>query len=346
MCGGPSEEEQKKLQGGRGQCKSIENLLISENDITHLGIQSALRNLPYLKTVDHASLIQALADLQHNQEPLPKYGLISLKLTDIIPSPPYRHGSFELAASICPFVSNLELYINTISDLVTITDEELLGLFALKNLQKFTFHGIFFNGNESLITFNGGIVPLLKANGMSLHYLKIYTTLFSVDVALLIELCPNLLNLELYCRYVSTSQDEPPNPNRTKTDSFVLNRLETLEINGCHGSPIPSDNLVRLLCAVPTLASLVFEFCTSLTDDVIQKVFECHSFPCLRKLELKCCNFVTNKGIDLFMTEENALETIRIIHCPLVAQGRANQWKNKAKNNNWNCSIECYMYTF
>ena len=62
---------------------------------------------------------------------------------------------------------------------------------------------------------------------------------------LLIELCPNLRNLELYCRYVSTSQDEPPNPNRTKTDSFVLNRLETLKIIDCRDFTIPSDNLLH-----------------------------------------------------------------------------------------------------
>ena len=62
---------------------------------------------------------------------------------------------------------------------------------------------------------------------------------------LLIELCPNLRNLELYCRYASTSQDEPPNPNRTKTDSFVLNRLETLKIIDCRDFTIPSDNLLH-----------------------------------------------------------------------------------------------------
>ena len=42
LCGGPSEEEQKKLQGGRGQCKSIENLLISENDILIWGFNRPL----------------------------------------------------------------------------------------------------------------------------------------------------------------------------------------------------------------------------------------------------------------------------------------------------------------
>ena len=343
MCGGSTEEEQKKLQGGRGQCKSLENLLIEETKITHLGVQLALRNLPDLKTIDHSSVIEALTEVHHNQQPLPKYALISLQLIEFQLSTPYRNGSLGLAASICPFVSNLTLHLKELTRNTGITDEELLGLLSIKSLKEFTISGFFPFLYHSPITFNSGIVPLLKAQGMSLQYLKICTSLFSVDVAVLIELCPNLRYLKLDCRYVPTSRDEPPNPKRTKTDSFVLNQLETLEImEGFDGFPIPSDNFLRLLCAVPTLTSLVLEYCPSLSDDVIQKVFECHSFPCLKNLELEYCNFVSKKGIDLFMNEGNCLETINIVQCPLVKQENVDEWRAIAEKNNWNLSVDFY----
>ena len=75
-------KEDKKL----GQCKSIETLFIGKTKITKKGIQTALKNLPFLKLLkegsgsyNHTVSVQLLAEM-HQPDSNDKYSLNSLSL--------------------------------------------------------------------------------------------------------------------------------------------------------------------------------------------------------------------------------------------------------------------------
>ena len=166
------------------------------------------------------------------------------------------------------------------------------------------------NRNDPRMIFHGSLGTVLKARGMSLHSLIMYVNPMEVDIDFLLEFCPNLKKLELYFCFTSISRGAPPNPKRTKRETRIFEQLENLRIQS-----EDSENLISILSAAPALTHLVFDHCDNITDEILQKVFEYHSFPNLRELELKGLHYLTNKGIDLFMNERNALEKIKLQYC-------------------------------
>ena len=349
LCGGATAEEEKKQQRYVGQCKSLRKFFFNkQTQITEKGVKLALQNLPYLETTDCPYIVQALAEMHQNQQqPLPKFGLTSLDLRfaitcsrSFLPAPPpsrlpYTRGSLRLVAFMCPLVTKVELTFCDKDSLIT--DRDLLGLLALKTLHDFTITSTHPIPGEPHISFLGGIAPILNVHGTSLESLKICIFPYHVDLASLIELCPNLRNLHLYCRFMATSQDAAPsNPKRAKT-IFVLEKLEKIEIEYAQ-----TEHLIFLLALAPAVAHLVIALIgcgDRLTDEVLQNVFEYHSFPCLKVLKITTESYVTKKGIDLFMNEGNALEKIEILECKSVTKENVEEWREIAKNKNWNVSI-------
>ena len=336
LCGGVTEEGKKRLQGNIGQCKSIRKLMIDCTEITQSGVQVALRNLPDLETLQSEFLGQALAEMHRTQRPFSKYVLTALLFGSPFLYPPFRNGYLRLAAPICPLVTKVVLNIYGGDP---ITNEELLALIELEKLRELDmkiFYDLSTDSRSNLrFTFNGGIVPVLKAHGSSLRTVKFRGNAFEVDLFLLMESCPNLRNMHLDCGFTSMRGEEPTMWKRVKSDQHVLNRLEKLYIL----DTIASDNLIFLLSAAPALTDLSIFSCPSLTDEILQHIHEFNLLPCLRKLWLTSCDSVSKEGIDLFMNEENILEEIHLFFCQSITQKNVKEWQEKAKKNNWKLSI-------
>ena len=171
-----------------GVCKSIEQLYLLNTNVTQDGVKIALLNLSKLTILDHPDVVSVLYYMHGDRKcPLPKYSLHSLKLKTkkkgrlVLPIR-YNIGTIELLACICPFLADVDLDVS-----VGIKDEELFGLQAVKNLKTLRMSSCF----ENSVTFRGGLAPLLKVRGFELTTLKI-DSLQNIDVALLIQLCPNL----------------------------------------------------------------------------------------------------------------------------------------------------------
>ena len=346
LCGGAIVEP-KKRKGRGGQCKSLRKLFIRQNKscqhmqcntlrklfidplkpcqrmITQKGLQIALKNLPQLEILDNDYVYQALVEMHQNQQPLSKYVLSALLVPRCI-----INVDLRLTTSICPSISKLELSVAS-----HLTDQELLNLRALDSLHELKIVSNCSLSEFPMITFDGGLAPVLKTFGISLHGLGICIGI-SVDLGFLITTCPNLRSLELVCPL--TWREASPNPERHKTDLF-FRQLEKLKIFGCGHSYIMSENLLCILSAAPALTHLDIDYCSTLTDEILQHVFQCHSFPNLIELKFSNCSSVTKKGIDLFMTEENVLEKIDLSNCYSVEN--MEEWKITAKRNNWNVSI-------
>ena len=346
LCGGANNVEDKKLKGHIGQCKSIQKLVIYGTNITHNGVQVALRNLSDLKTIESEYVFQAMTEMQNNQYPASKYALTALIYGSphgncFLPGPPFINGTLRLAASLCPLVTKVVLSIDERNPFI---NEELLALLSLERLCELdiTYEVPTDLPKNFHFTFDCAIAPLLKAGRNSLHTLKLSGNAIEVNLDFLIELCPNLQNLHIKCRCTSIRRDKPPTHKRRK-NNFVFNQLKELAIGDLmFGFPLSSENLIFLLSAAPSLTYLYIGNCPSLTDQVLQEIYQLHSFRSLRKFELNCCSSVTKKGIDLFMNEGNFLEEIEIFWCESITEMNVEQWRKNTKENNWNLTIKLF----
>ena len=325
LCGGSTDEEDKRRQGNIGQCKAIQKLLIVSTQITKIGVEVALRNLPELKILESEYVLQALTEMHRIPRPASKYELTA-----------FSHGNYStiipvsliLAVSVCPLITKVVLIIHP-SD--RFNEEELHALIALESLCELNITCTSFR-----FSFAGGIAPVLKAHENTLHTVKLAG--FEVDLGLLIELCPNVRDLSLDCSFTSMRQNEvSPKSKRAKTD-LVLSRLEQLVIVGKNVT-VSSENLLFLLSTAPALTFLKIAHCHSLNDKVLGQIIESNLFPCLRKFYLRWCKSVTKNGIDLFMNERNVIEEMDFSYCDLITIDNVEEWENNANRNNWNLSV-------
>ncbi len=336
LCGGESELGKEMPLGKSGQSKSIQELLINGTQVTHKGVEMALRHLPHLKKFDDWHVVQTLAAMHSHQTNLnlPEYSLTDLNVFCYfsLPNPklfvPYKTGDLPLAASLCPFVTSVN-----IDCAVGINDSDILGLMGLKHLNKLT---IVASRPTREITFDGGLVPILKVAGRSLKFLALrHFRLFdqSVRLAFLVEHCPNLEDLSLVnCKYsLSTGVEEGKVSDevmsgrankRMKTD-FAWKHLKKLSLEGVVGYEgfvvdIPTEALLLALSLSPALEELTISRCLTFDDDFVHLVFECHSFASLKSLHLYFCHAITIRGIRLFRNIGMDWNHLSICHCNSV----------------------------
>ncbi len=351
MCGGrPTTDLGHEELMQHGQCKSLMILRIRNSRVTLKGVQIALRNLPHLKILEHDQVIQALVDMHENDEVLPKYSLIKLK----IENPEFQSNPIEgkcalrLVASLCPSLICL-----IISNPRGITDFNLLGLSGLERLSEFKLSGLQEDFPETgVISFDGGLAPLLKTRGSSLTKLRFdYCLSIAINLGILIECCPNLEHLTLnFCRYSSlTRQDKiglmASRPSKLKKTDFMWEHLEKLKLWAYYQeddphSDIPREVLLFMLSRSPNLKHLHLRDCQTLDDDLLRQVFLSHQFKTVEFVVFDSCDSITKAGIDLFMDESNSLKLLSCDGCKSVSNDDVVDWREKAKTNNWDFLVD------
>ena len=349
-------EEDQRL----GQCKSIETLFIGGTRITKKGVQIALRNLPCLKqckTDHHRVPVQFLAEMHQPDwnikrlKDIRKYSLDSLYLGDWILnddthySIPYSSGSLGLVASLCPSVTSVKVKL-----LTGLTDSDLLGLLCLENVNVLDIHGYDVN---TTVTFEGGVVPLLKGFGSSLKKL-VLCCLKAVNIRAIIDYCPKLQSLwlalnESYSTTVSAKEDAEPYHHskrcRMEQKPSVLKNLEKLRVfypleseDPSGEAKISSGDLLSLLSS-PSLIDIEIFHCDNLTDYIFERASEIHQFLSLEKLTVCRCQSLTRRGIDVVMNKKTPLKTIEIWNCDNITDEDIDFWISNADSENWDLSV-------
>ncbi len=299
-----------------GQCTSIHTLRIRCTGVTKKGVHLALENLRDLRLFRFDFPVQILAELQeecnfsHRQ-------LVSLIGKDDWPYPiPYKSGSLGRIASLCSTLNKVHVPI-----MPGLTDQELLGLLQLNKICELAIFGNV-SHNDHSITFDGGVVHLLKAFGNSL-------TLFSlvevkaliVNINAIVVYCPKLEYLELHntgdC--VIAPLEEEQHSSKRMRKEWILENLKTLKIYCCDLQTIGLCGIslkgLGILLASPTLVNLTLSI-RSVSDEILREAFDRHQFRHLEFLELKVCRYVTKEGIiSLFMNEKNLIKRLRLGDC-------------------------------
>jgi hypothetical protein len=239
-------------------------------------------------------------------------------------------------------------------ELITgLTDREMLGLLSLKNVNKLDISEL--HDASFTVTFEGGMVPLLKGFGSSLKELSLFW-LKDVNIRAIVDFCPKLQSLTLeenesYSTTVSSKEDDKPHHSkRCKMEQkpLVLNYLEKLRVV-CPGyvdngdldeeDNISSEDLLSLLSS-PLLIDINISSCPNLTDCVFERASEIQQFLSLEKLTISDCQSLTRRGIDVVMNKKTPLKTIDIYSCDNITDDDIALLVSNARSENWELSVE------
>ncbi|EFX82776.1 hypothetical protein DAPPUDRAFT_302375 [Daphnia pulex] len=344
-----------------GICKSIQSLILNRRTgVTKRGIKIALENLPALKMLVHDSTFEVLTEIAliaHGNK-LPKLPEFALSVL-FISHPSYKIGDLKLVLSMC-----LSIVRVSIAEPDGFTNTELLSLVSHKNLQKLLLYARpILDVTKSCqlpqkLTFDGGLVPLLKVIGSSLTDLEIWF-FHGCDIQPVVEYCPNLqiLSLENNLDYMNkTCREGLKNPERLQQNNAqpILKKLDKLSICIKVDRPplyekyhsIPQATLITLLSS-PLLRSLRLCHCDTLTDSVLLSAEKIHNFKNLEKICFQLCHSFTKIGISNFMQEGNALKELDLLTCNNVStKSNINYWKSIALKNNWEITIDAWPSDF
>ena len=326
-----------------GQCKLIHTLKMKKTKIGKEGIKVALENLTKLKIFEFYRSVQILAEIRRDNLErgyFKTYSITKFECTKFMDDLfgnilPYESRSLRLAATLCPFVNVVHITLQP-----GLTDFELCGLLELKvgGLRELKIEDHVVGDREwenNEITFDCGVLPLLKAFGSSLVSLTLYELNICVNIRAIVELCPHLEHLILQSVdfYSIASLREESNHHRKDVSLKHLKKLRV--VSEFWGSTDFSSEMLSIVLSSPGLVSLEFFGCDAVTDDVLEEAARLHEFQKLELLDFSCCDNVTKKGIDFILNERNPLRSLCVNYCSMIRQWEFDEWNNKAREENW-----------
>jgi hypothetical protein len=322
--------------------KTLEVLLLNCAAVTKRGIKMAVENFPALQIVSNGSTFDVLLEMAQSAAQAQPHKNSSFTHLAIHSVGVYTSGLLGSVMRYCPSLFEIIIEVK-----VGFTDTDLFCLTSLKNLQtlKLFYHNESYTGRE--ITFDKGLVPVLKVIGSSLKVL--YLSYFEfVDIWTVVKFCPNLMALTFdnQCQSLSVLSEKEIIELRNEKGGVYFKDLKVLRC----GRNISNDILFDLL-SCPLLENLDIVFCDALTDDLLKNVMANGFLKNLQLLRLENCHLVTKQGLDELAIKDNLLKKIRIYFCQKVTGDNVFKWHKIACRKNWELSIhfqsfgtECIKY--
>ena len=274
-----------------GQRKLLHTLKMKGTNVTKLGVEVALQNLPELRTFEFPHSVRILAELRREnleRGDFKTYPFTEFDCTILVNRSgngsvivPYKSGSLRLAANICPNVDVVHIRRH-----IGLTDVDLQGLLELKTLRGLVIPPDYPRGGQ--ITFDGGIIPLLKAFGSFLRQLELYGLKTCVKIRSIAAHCTYLeiLKLSDNSRYSMASLEKG-----SLYKEATFKKLKKLTVS-CYKSPRFSSEMLFFLFSSPELKSVSLFGCDALTNEVLEKAASLHEFRNLLYIFLSSKNFV------------------------------------------------------
>ena len=333
-----------------GNCKSICYLSIGRCfKVTTKGIKIALDNLPHLRVLCHRSLVECLAEVAQTaidqKLKIPKYSLTSLYI--LSSKDYYKTGNLQKSLILCPNVTKVNL---SMSNDGRFEGTEILSLVSLKkvcsiDILHFDCFSVVWSHNVQCRIDRGinfdSVFSLPQKLGCRIKRLNLQGLLV-VDIPAIMKFCPNL-EILIICNCKNNQSTDQTNAERP-----ILKNLQALYLRNF----FTSENLFALLSS-PSISRLKISECDTLTDSVLRRASNLHSFRNLKYLYLYACSSVTKKGIDIFLQESNPLTEIFLYTNPVPHRSRITRedlivWNNNPiwikKNWQFNFILEHYPF--
>ena len=246
---------------------------------------------------------------------------------------PYKKGDLAAAIKLCPSVVTVKIHCGFE---VTFTDKELKWLLNLQNLQELSL------GDNVLLSFEGGLLPILQKFGpSSLEKLEL-ANVTDVDVGAIAQNCSKLrsLKLEKIKRYIPPGRQLKPADNRLCCfEHLEMVQFEAKESNLIIRQPAAADFSILLSC--PALVNLSFFNFPGLTDLVVEKAVSANQFPNLKSFRIESCEAISKSSIDLLLTLDNPLSKIVVKRCKRFRKKpQLKKWEDQIEKNNWELRID------
>ncbi len=100
-----------------------------------------------------------------------------------------------------------------------------------------------------------------------------------------------------------------------------------------------SPQILNFLLSFPVLIEIDIKPCDALTDEFLQSAVSFHKLKNVKNFTLSFCHYVTKRGIDALMTNNNCVKEIRIKCCDNLTHENAYEWHLQAKKENWKFNI-------
>ncbi|XP_064620582.1 uncharacterized protein LOC135483542 [Lineus longissimus] len=352
-------------------CKKIKVLKVKGCPVTDLGLKNLCldsendKKCHYLHTLDVtrtaatttglAEVIDKLENLQflyHDDTGLPLWHLNGWEYQQGVVEPknkkyklqtlkchfPDEHITFDESVAMfdifyryCPFLTTVYL-VNPPSN------EALLCLSNLR-LKDLT---LACDSGSSLITFNGGICPLLQKVGHTLEKLAL-GDINRIDVGVIGLHCRNLLHLQLdfydlsevHLDFTSSETLVCQNDIKPFTKIQSINcRIEGISIGDF------SYVLQSLLSGCASLKSLSLHHLDSFSDNLLQEVLLCNKMQDLEELYLTSCDNVSGNVIEDLLRNDNQLCKMELINCKHVYRRHIENMLMYIKRNKFDVTLK------
>ncbi|XP_046390807.1 uncharacterized protein LOC124159203 [Ischnura elegans] len=359
------EESSGEKEPNFGRCKGLTHLIIQDTRVTPLGLESALRHLPYLQHLNHPKLVSVLNNMHRSDwkagATIPQYHLRSLvadyRSGSSSPSGTSVDVSLSVAADTCPCVTEAHLLSYRYKD----NPDDLLSFSKLKNLSALNMT-IDDTGDENhpgkMDYFSHAVAPVLQACGRSLTVITFGEFPPGVDVGVIGICCPSLreLNLAFNRGYknmssrLSTFHGTPFSSLKKLNLVCMCSNLTTLHDlsrANCEMNPqdLPALDLppvhMKSLLSSPVLESVFIRESSVLTDELLEEVLsEGQRFLNLRDMELEQCNNLTAQFFHSLLTLPGPLRSLKVWECKQVTRCDFNSFKSISRRNRWDLRID------
>ena len=235
-----------------------------------------------------------------------------------------------LAISICPNLSinKMEIVCSTsVTDLML----RILVSLPMMDLREISFVGC----DNSTVTFEHGIVPVLVSIGVNLQKLGI-SNFEVVDPLVVASKCPNLKSVKFVHNRSYVGFDIPNvSPNIEHLNYLEKFCCDVKEQYDMIETPI-TENHLSFFLGSPRLKDIRIYSCMTLTDAVIENAFRKTKFENLSLVFLAYCGSITNHGLNFFKRDENSISYFSVTNC---FQADINllktEWESVALEKKW-----------
>ncbi|XP_050397959.2 uncharacterized protein LOC126815906 [Patella vulgata] len=324
LCGG-------KLANGP-KCKSLVKLDVKATKIGINGAMMIIKTFEKLQMFKFADVVEAVKQIVESNNNQTKNGENALKLCYLSATGVKCRGisseSIVMSVLCCPFVTDLTLYRGATNENV----QYLLNLKFLRNL-KIT------SDKAGDVTFDDGLLPVLKSKGDNLKYLGLYD-IDDIDLCKLGFYCSNLERLKIFMPMFNPVKFNSSTNYITNPKSGAFRHLkEFMLVIGEDDAILKSSDLYFVLENALKLEKLHLINTQCLTDNLLKRILLLNPLVHIDQIELETCHHITEDSVWQLIACQSPLKQLTLTGCHEITRQNLDQFKKFSKAQNLNLSI-------